>query len=80
VIGVVSWVVAVVLSVPILIEYWDTGLVPRFPTLFLAFTLLLVGALMWTAGLILDGIRRSRHENSRLAYLHNRALRRADEP
>ncbi|WP_245672806.1 glycosyltransferase [Aldersonia kunmingensis] len=80
VIGVLSWVVAVGLSVPILIEYWDTGLVPRFPTLFLAFTLLLVGCLMWTAGLILDGIRRSRHENSRLAYLHNLALRRADQP
>jgi hypothetical protein len=80
VIGVLSWVVAVVLSVPILVEYWDTGLVPRFPTLFLAFTLLLVGCLAWTAGLILDGIRRSRHEAARLLYLHNRALPRADEP
>jgi hypothetical protein len=80
VIGVLSWVVAVAMSIPILVEYWETGLVPRFPTLFLAFTLLLVGCLAWTAGLILDGIRRSRHEAARLLYLHNRALRRADEP
>lgn len=80
VIGVLSWAMAAVMSIPILFEYWDTGLVPRFPTLFLAFTLLLVGCLALTAGLILDGIRRSRHEAARLLYLHNRALPRTDEP
>ena len=47
---------------------------PRFPTLFLAFTLLLLGSLAWTAGLILDGIRRSRHEAARLMYLRYSAV------
>ncbi|MCX5042210.1 glycosyltransferase [Aldersonia sp. NBC_00410] len=80
VVGIISWLVAVGMSVPILVEYWDTGLVPRFPTLFLAFTLLLVGCLAWTAGVILDGIRSSRHSTARLLYLHDPALRRSDEP
>lgn len=67
--GTISMAIAVILTVPILIEFYDTGLVPRFPTLFLAFTLILLGCLAWTAGLILDGIRRSRHEGARLTYL-----------
>ncbi|GAA5047372.1 glycosyltransferase [Nocardia callitridis] len=67
--GTLSWLVSIVLTIPIVVEYYNTGTVPRFPTLFLAFTLLLLGSLAWTAGLILDGIRRSRHESARLVYL-----------
>lgn len=67
--GTLSWVLAVSLSVPIVVEFYQTHQVPRFPTLFLAFTLILMGCLAWTAGLILDGIRRSRHEAARLVYL-----------
>lgn len=72
--GTLSLIVSIVLSIPIVIEYYDTGLVPRFPTLFLAFTLLLLGILLWTAGMILDGIRRSRHEAARLVYLRYSAV------
>ncbi len=72
--GTISMIIAVVLTVPIVIEFYDTGLVPRFPTLFLAFTLALLGCLAWTAGLILDGIRRSRHEAARLVYLRYSAV------
>ncbi|MGI1849835.1 MULTISPECIES: glycosyltransferase [Rhodococcus] len=67
--GTLSLLLSVVLAVPIVIEFYETGLVPRFPTLFLAFTLVMLGCLAWTAGLILDGIRRSRHEMARLLYL-----------
>ncbi|MBJ8346206.1 glycosyltransferase family 2 protein [Antrihabitans sp. YC2-6] len=67
--GGLSWLIAVILTVPIIVEFYETHLVPRFPTLFLAFTLILLGCLAWTAGLILDGIRRSRHEAARLVYL-----------
>ena len=77
--GILSWIVALVLTVPIVFEFWETGLVPRFPTLFLAFTLVLVGCLCWTTGLILDGIRRSRHESARLMYLRYPAVGRPDE-
>ncbi|MEV0249952.1 glycosyltransferase [Nocardia sp. NPDC050712] len=67
--GTLSWLISIALAIPIVVEFYDTHEVPRFPTLFLAFTLLLLGSLAWTAGLVLDGIRRSRHEASRLIYL-----------
>ncbi|MFC3963913.1 glycosyltransferase [Nocardia jiangsuensis] len=72
--GSLAWLIALVLTIPIAITYYDIGEVPRFPTLFLAFTLLLLGSLAWTAGLILDGIRRSRHEAARLVYLRYSAV------
>lgn len=71
--GSVSWVLATILTVPILVEFYQTDEVARFPTLFLAFTLVLLGCLAWTAGLILDGIRRSRDETARLFYLRYEA-------
>lgn len=62
-------VTAVGLMVPIVIEYLETGLVPRFPTAILATGLVLVagGALM--LGLILSAIKRAREEVARLTYL-----------
>ncbi len=78
--GTLSWLVSIVLTIPIVIEFTRTHEVPRFPTLFLAFTLLLLGSLAWTAGLILDGIRRSRHEASRLVYLRYSAVVAEDDP
>lgn len=72
--GTLSLLVAVLLVIPIVVEFSETGLVPRFPTFFLACTLVIVGFLAWTAGLVLDGIRRARHETSRLTYLTYRAV------
>jgi len=46
----------VILFIPILVEYVKTGLVPRFPTLFAACTLILLSALFEICGLILDTV------------------------
>ncbi|GGK69390.1 glycosyltransferase [Nocardia camponoti] len=67
--GTVAWLISIILTIPIVVEFYNTHTVPRFPTLFFAFTLMLLGSLAWTAGWILDGIRRSRHEAARLVYL-----------
>jgi len=72
--GTLALLVSLVLIVPIVVEFARTGLVPRFPTLILALTLVMVGTLAWTAGLILDGIRKSRHELARLTYLRYPAV------
>ncbi|NKY85614.1 glycosyltransferase [Nocardia veterana] len=72
--GTLAWLISVILIVPIVIQFYEIHEVPRFPTLFLGFTLLLLGSLAWTAGLILDGIRRSRHEAARLMYLRYSAV------
>ncbi|MEA1013620.1 glycosyltransferase family 2 protein [Sphingomonas sp. LY54] len=60
---------AVVLAVPLAITYVETGLVPRLPTALLATGLIIVAALSFIAGLILDTVVRGRREVRRLHYL-----------
>lgn len=49
-------VVGLVFMVPVLVEYFQTGLVPRFPTLILALFLLLAALMSLFTGLCLDTI------------------------
>jgi glycosyltransferase involved in cell wall biosynthesis len=60
---------AIILAIPLLITYVDTGLVPRFPTAILATGLVIVAVLSFFTGLILDTVTRGRREMRRLAYL-----------
>ena len=60
---------AVVLSIPLVVTYLNTGLVPRFPTAILATGLVIIAVLCFFAGLILDTVTRGRREVRRLAYL-----------
>ena len=60
---------ALILAAPILNTYFETGLVPRFPTLILCTGLTLLAALMGSCGLILDSLARSRVEQKRILYL-----------
>src|SRR5690606_22349144 len=46
------------LRAPVLVEYFETGLVPRMPSWVLSVTLLLLSMLMGVAGLILDSVAR----------------------
>lgn len=62
-------VVAVVLAAPVIVTYAETGLVPRFPTALLATGLMLLAALSFVAGLILDTVTRGRRELKMLHYL-----------
>jgi len=57
------------LAVPVLAEYWHTGLVPRFPTAILSASIMLLAFLSLTCGLILDSVTHARQELKRLAYL-----------
>ena len=70
-----SFLVAAVLSIPILLTYFDTGLVPRLPTVILSASLVLFSLLLLALGLILDSISKSRIEAKRVAYMQNFPLR-----
>lgn len=61
--------IAVLLSVPLFLTYFDTGLVPRLPTAVLAMGIMLLAFLNGFCGLILDTVVRGRREMRRLAYL-----------
>jgi glycosyltransferase involved in cell wall biosynthesis len=68
-----SAVLGVVLAIPVVSEFADSGQVPRFPTAILAASLELLAAILLTAGVILDSIARRHREMKRLHYLQQAA-------
>jgi glycosyltransferase involved in cell wall biosynthesis len=68
-IGFVLLLAAILLSIPLIVTYVHTGLVPRVPTAILVTGMTIVAVLCFFAGLILDTVTRGRREVRRLAYL-----------
>ena len=68
-IGALLLTVAVLLAIPLVRTYLETGLVPRFPTAILVTGIVIVAVLCFFAGLILDTVTRGRREVRRLSYL-----------
>jgi hypothetical protein len=54
---------------PVVVDYFETGQVPRLPTAILATGLMIIAFLSLTAGVILDSITNARRELRRLRYL-----------
>ena len=50
------FLIAAILAIPVFVEYMNTGLVPRFPTLIVACILLVICLLLSTTGIILQVI------------------------
>ena len=68
-IGALLVIVAILLAIPLVGTYMETGLVPRFPTAILVTGMIIIAVLCVFAGLILDTVTRGRREIRRLAYL-----------
>jgi len=68
-IGALLLALAIILSIPLIVTYLHTGLVPRVPTAILVTGMTIVAVLCVFAGLILDTVTRGRREVRRLAYL-----------
>ncbi len=60
---------AVLIALPVLGTYLETGLVPRLPTAVLATGLALLAFLSLSSGFVLDSVTRGRRELKRLHYL-----------
>ncbi|WP_455133367.1 glycosyltransferase [Microbacterium aurum] len=71
-------VIGILLGIPVVVDFVDTGLVPRLPTAILAVGIMIVAFLSWVIGLILDGVLKARRELSRLNYLQYDAPISAD--
>ena len=74
-IGAALLIAAILLALPLVRTYLQTGLVPRFPTAILVTGMVIVAVLCFFAGLILDTVTRGRREVRRLAYLSLEAPR-----
>jgi len=68
-IGALLVIAAILLSIPLVVTYLHTGLVPRVPTAILVTGMTIIAVLCFFAGLILDTVTRGRREVRRLAYL-----------
>jgi len=71
VLSIVLFVTAIILALPLLFTYLETGLVPRFPTAILATGLVLMAGIFTISGLILDSVARGRLEQKRMWYVAN---------
>lgn len=60
---------ALVIIEPVIMTYIDTGLVPRLPTAVLATGIMLLSAMSFVTGLVLDTVTRGRRELRLLTYL-----------
>jgi glycosyltransferase involved in cell wall biosynthesis len=65
-------IASVVLIIPVVLTFFETGLVPRLPTAVLAVSLMLLAFLSLVSGLILDTVSQGRREMKRLHYLQYR--------
>ena len=67
--GLLSIILSLAFSYPVIAEYIETGLVPRLPTAVLSTGLALLGVISFVSGLILDSVAKGRREAKRLHYL-----------
>ncbi len=81
-IGCILALTAIGLAVPLFIEFYETGLVPRVPTAILSTGLMLIAVMSFVCGLILDTVTRGRRELKRMHYLAFRSVktRRSTDP
>lgn len=65
----ILFITGFILAIPVVIEYINTGLVPRFPTAILASSLMVCAFLSFLIGLVLDSVVTVKKELSRGNYL-----------
>jgi len=67
--GALLLLLSLILGLPVIWTFFETGLVPRLPTAVLASTLTLVAFLSFTVGIVLNAITHTRREMKRIAYI-----------
>ena len=56
ILGTIVLIISIIMGIPVLVEYFKTGLVPRFPTLIVASIFLVISLLLYSIGMILQVI------------------------
>jgi len=68
-IGIFLMLVSLGLAIPVIVTYFEQGLVPRLPTAVLSMGLMILAMLSVSSGLVLNTVTRGRREMKLLAYL-----------
>lgn len=69
VIAVLLALLSIGLGLPVILEFFQTGLVPRLPTAVLSASIMLMSVLSFLCGIVLDSLGRGRIEQKRLCYI-----------
>lgn len=56
IIALILFAISLIFGIPVVIEYFNTGLVPKFPSLIVSYIFLIMSLLFWVAGIILEVI------------------------
>lgn len=68
----IFFIISLALTIPVFVEYFETGLVLRFPTLIFAGFLMMVSALTLVCGIILQVVVRKHREEFELLFIAER--------
>lgn len=74
ILSLLTFLISLCFGIPVVIEYFNTGIVPRFPTLIVSGVLLIIALLLFVTGLILDVIVRKHKQLYELILTQNRYL------
>jgi glycosyltransferase involved in cell wall biosynthesis len=69
--------VSIGLAIPVVVTWFEQGLVPRLPTAVLSMGLMILAVLAVSSGLVLDTVTRGRREMKLLAYLSQPAMNKS---
>lgn len=69
IVGIVFLIIAFGFGIPVFVEYFKTGLVPRFPTLIFAGFMLVISVLMFICGILLEVIVKMHHQTFELNFI-----------
>lgn len=71
-IGFILFVLSLVFGIPVFVEYFQTGLVPKFPTLIFAGFLLILSALSLVCGIVLQVVARKHRQTFELFLINTK--------
>ena len=72
IVAILFLIIALIFGIPVVIEYFKTGLVPRFPTLIVSCIFVVLSMLFWITGIILEVIVK-KHKQLYELYLNLRS-------
>ena len=72
IIGTLFLIISFIFGIPVFYEYFQTGLVPRFPTLIFSGLLLTISMLMYICGIILEVVVRKHRQLFEYVYINTK--------
>ncbi|MGG6893268.1 glycosyltransferase [Rhizobium sp. BR 315] len=69
ILGIIAMEMSIGFSIPVFVEYFETGMVTRLPSWILSVALTMIACMLFTAGMILDSVARARAEQLRIHYM-----------